>query len=111
MITIELTCPWNDHGDICARRGSFSESIVGGGPWYCREHWARLHNQSPPRAGSHVSARERWYQENNLPYEPPKLIDVPPFRCIGNLGPDIIYRRITDGKIGPRMREPGEDDE
>jgi hypothetical protein len=35
-------CPWNDHGDVCGRPGHLSDSVVGGGPWYCREHFARL---------------------------------------------------------------------
>jgi hypothetical protein len=34
-------CRWNDHGHICGKRGSLSDSIGGGGPWYCSEHyWA-----------------------------------------------------------------------
>jgi hypothetical protein len=40
--------------------------------------------------------RERWFAERNLPYEPAKLVDCPPFRCIG-------------GSAGRFVREPGSD--
>ena len=51
----------------------------------------------PPRAvGSHVSYREQWYRERGLPYEPAKLGDLPPFRCVGRSAETV-------------MREPGED--
>ena len=55
--------------------------------------------------------RERWYEERGLAYEPPKLGDCPPFRCIGRADVDALYRRITGGEMGPRTRQPGEDDE
>lgn len=29
--------------------------------------------------------RERWYAERNLPYEPPPLLNVPGWQCIGRL--------------------------
>lgn len=38
----DTTCPWNDHGYRCGRRGVYSEA-TSGGPWYCREHWAARH--------------------------------------------------------------------
>ena len=59
-----------------------------------------------------MSWRERWYAANNLPYEPPKLGDCPPFRCTG-IETETLYRRITSGQLGPRqqrLREPGDDD-
>lgn len=36
--------------------------------------------------------RERWYAERNLPYEPPPLVAVPPFQCVGNTKPAIPKR-------------------
>lgn len=50
-------------------------------------------------AATRVGYRERWYAEHNLPYEPPRLGDSPPFKCVGRLAPEI------------RQREPGDDDE
>lgn len=59
-----------------------------------------------------MNYREAWYRDNKLPYEPPKLEDMPPFRCLGVAANDI-YGRITKGELGPgkRAREPGDDDE
>jgi len=36
---IDLNCPFNDHGRVCGKRGSLSDSTLGGGPWYCPEHF------------------------------------------------------------------------
>lgn len=33
------------------------------------------------------SYRARWYAERGLPYEPPKLVDVPGWRLIGGSAP------------------------
>lgn len=38
-------CPWNDHGYRCQENGWISESVNGGGPWYCRAHFADLKKQ------------------------------------------------------------------
>jgi len=43
--------------------------------------------------------RERWFSERGLPYEPPIIGDLPPFRCIGR-----IATKPT------RERQPGEDE-
>lgn len=86
-----LECPWNDHGYICGRRGSLSDSMNGAGPWYCSEHYAKLKGWSERKSGAApMSYRERWYLEQGKDYEPPKS---------GNLG--------TATKV--RQREPGED--
>ena len=52
----------------------------------------------PPRVvGSHVSWRERWYQDRGLPYEPPFVGSVPSFRSVGRTAETVV------------TREPGED--
>ena len=38
-------CVWNVLGSRCERLGIISESVVGAGPWYCRDHWADLKGQ------------------------------------------------------------------
>lgn len=38
-------CAWNDHGYRCQVDGWLSESVQGGGPWYCRAHFADLKRQ------------------------------------------------------------------
>jgi len=45
----DLGCPFNDHGHICGLRGSLSDSIVGGGPWYCPDHFWLLKGRAPAR--------------------------------------------------------------
>lgn len=45
------------------------------------------------------SYRARWYAERGLPYEPAKLTDCPPFRCMGGSATKLL-----------RQREPGDDD-
>lgn len=41
-------CAWNDHGYRCGNGGVFSESLTGGGPWYCREHDAKRRGHRVP---------------------------------------------------------------
>jgi len=48
-----------------------------------------------------MSCRARWFRERGLKYEPPKLVSVPPFQCVG--GQAIALPR--------RGREMGEDSE
>ena len=92
---INLNCPWNDHGEICGKRGSISDGTNGLGPWYCSDHHWRLKGVTlMAKVAQPMSYRERWYLERNRPYEPPKLQDFPPFACIGG---------------SMRAREPGED--
>ena len=38
----DLECPWNDHGEICGKKGSISDALNGSGPWYCPDHYWRL---------------------------------------------------------------------
>lgn len=35
-------CAFNDHGYVCHLPGHLSTGTLGGGPWYCRKHFARL---------------------------------------------------------------------
>jgi len=88
--TVNLNCPFNDHGHICGQPGSLSESTIGGGPWYCSKHWGILKGWPVKSTDAiRLSYRDRWYLENGTPVDPPKL---PP--------------KI---EIPARVREPGED--
>ena len=40
---IETNCQWNEHGNNCQKRGINADSTNGAGPWYCREHYKKLH--------------------------------------------------------------------
>ena len=71
--SIDLYCPFNDHGQTCGKRGSISEALNGSGPWWCSEHYWKLKGQKVNTSPSTMSYRERWYAERGLPYEPPKL--------------------------------------
>lgn len=51
-----VMCSWNDHGQACGYHGVMSSSTVGGGPWYCREHWARLQGYDPGCVGNGIPA-------------------------------------------------------
>lgn len=48
-------CEWNDHGQPCQTEGHLSQSVVGGGPWYCRKHFGELmgweDSDKPPTRG------------------------------------------------------------
>ena len=39
---IDKQCAWNDHGIRCEKEGHLSQSTNGGGPWYCRNDFAKL---------------------------------------------------------------------
>jgi hypothetical protein len=91
---VNLDCPWNDHGLICGKRGSISESTLGYGPWYCSEHYWRLKGWPiKPNDKLAISYRARRYAELGKDYEPPKLPD-----------PIKLPARL-------RQREPGDDDD
>lgn len=69
----DLTCPWNDHGQTCGRRGSLSDALNGMGPWYCSEHYWRLKGRFVVHADKPLTPyRERWYRERDREYEEPK---------------------------------------
>lgn len=35
-------CAFNDHGEPCHQPGHLSQTTHGGGPWYCRNHFAQI---------------------------------------------------------------------
>ena len=39
---IDKGCRWNDHGMQCDKYGHLSQGTNGEGPWYCRDHFAKL---------------------------------------------------------------------
>lgn len=86
-------CAWNDHGHRCHWRGVFSTTTVGGGQWYCREHWESINGRHPAGPGNH---------------------EVESTRSVAMRAWDGWYDRwIERRKPGKRFtqREPGDDDE
>lgn len=49
-----------------------------------------------------MNFRERWYAERNLPYEPPPLLNVPGWQCIGRLTPKELPKEGAD--LAPKRR-------
>jgi len=43
-------CAFNDHGYRCQNDGHLSSTVYGEGPWYCRDHFARIMGWSAYRA-------------------------------------------------------------
>mgnify|MGYP001316267078 CR=1 FL=1 len=98
---INLFCPWNDHGAICGKRGSMSDSTNGYGTWYCSEHWMRLKGWTTVQiADSQITKkiiyRERWFAENGGDYEIAKIRDFPPFKCVGREIEKQLQREAGD---------------
>ena len=98
-------CSWRDNGYQCQNEGHLAQTVHGGGPWYCRAHFATL------------TGRENW-KAPNLDMSQ-KAIDervnkiVP--RLEGESEHDWSMRCRTwvlarIGKLARRMREPGEDE-
>lgn len=58
------------------------------------------------------SYRARWFAERKAEYEPPKLFDdlKSKFRCVG-IETEDLYKRLTGGELGRKVREPGSDDD
>ena len=80
---IDLYCPFNDHGKVCGKRGSVSDSVLGAGPWYCSEHYWQLkgrimHAERTPMPSELREKLKHWTAAYGLP---------------------------------PRAREPGDDDD
>lgn len=42
MLAQKHMCVWRNRGEPCQAVGICSDSTVGGGPWYCRDHYADL---------------------------------------------------------------------
>jgi hypothetical protein len=45
----EHLCAYNDHGMLCNSAGTLSLTTLGGGPWYCREHFSRMMGWDQPK--------------------------------------------------------------
>lgn len=106
---VDRNCPFNDHGYTCGKTGSLSNSTNGSGPWYCPEHFWKLHGReihadSKPA----TSFRQRWHELHKLPYEAPKIGDMAGFRCVGT-DAESTADRMFSGVLGKRTRQPGED--
>lgn len=103
-VQFDQSCVWNDRGRTCGASGVCSDTTNGAGSWYCRTHWARLKGWPETSVEDTVTYRERWYLDHKLPYEPPKLGDMPPFRCVGR-----IDAAPTQQPVKRIERVPGED--
>lgn len=42
---VMVSCAWNDHGALCTHYGTNSDATTGQGPWYCRDHYRKLHGR------------------------------------------------------------------
>lgn len=112
---IDRTCPWNDHGNICGLVGSMSDSTNGQGPWYCSRHFWKLKGwpekskaEFEAAASRHITVREQWYLDHNLPYESPSIAGA---GLLQPMADGNLLQRLQSGALGKRMREPGDDDE
>ena len=54
----DRTCAWNDHGLPCHLIGHLSQTTLGSGPWYCRDHFAMLMGWPALRANVTDEAEE-----------------------------------------------------
>ena len=78
-------CAWMDQGRPCPCRGILSESQNGGGSWYCREHWERLHRREPYGAGNAFApshprsiAAQKWREEWRAKFGDRKVVQDKP---------------------------------
>ena len=100
MTDVDRQCPIYENDVRCPLQGT----IIENGVWYCLTHFWKMKCYAKPtlKPMTGRSYREQWYAERDLPYEPPRIVNCPPFQCVG----------IEHGKIDVsalRMREPGED--
>ena len=88
-------CAWNDHGYGCPHKGIISNTVTGGGSWYCREHWESINDRTPSERGNAVPAqpRMRGHEQRDAWWQ------------------DWLARRDRRVLPQPIPREPGEDDE
>lgn len=127
--TSHLECPWNDHGIICGKRGSLSDSLNGAGPWFCVEHYWQL-------KGRIGVVDDRHHGPGKAPCNYPGctskgVAGKNPFYCLVHYGYRTTpsYRErwyaergltydppkpgnlsgLPNRQLGPRQREPGED--
>ena len=110
---IDRTCPFNDHGLICGLIGSMSDTTNGQGPWYCSRHFWKLKGWPEKSAAefensikTHVTVRERWYQEHGEENQPPSM---EPAGVLSPMASPGLVERLRAGELGRRTREPGED--
>lgn len=56
-----------------------------------------------------MNYRQQWFRDNGLPFEPPKLGDFPPFKCVGGSLAKQIERPLRPAsRPFSESREPGE---
>lgn len=113
---VSLTCPYNDHGNICGDVGSLSDSTNGSGPWYCPRHFWKLKGwpdksraELAAAAAKHITVRDQWFKDHDHETEPPNLESSGFLHSIAADGPALLDR-LRSGQLGPtRTRQPGED--
>lgn len=99
-----VICAWNDQGRRCPSRGIISNATDGSGPWYCREHSAKLHGvpiegvmgNSIPASRSQSLATVAWHAKMSA------------YKAAG--GHSILDRRGNMPMPITRERQPGDDD-
>jgi hypothetical protein len=122
----EARCAWIGDGLQCRNPGAFSNSTVGGGPWYCREHWGRndpiagadivqesvqRHASGVPDFVAIVTASRKHYLAGALPDGPQMSRDQAreSFRHIGHSPADPkawahrILERVEAGERVPQL--------
>lgn len=62
-------CAWSETGQRCYEPGTFSESMQGGGPWYCRRHEHMRLGRADPGYKS-VETPEQRYERRMRGYAP-----------------------------------------
>lgn len=112
-----ITCSWTDHGSRCPCRGICSNTTIGEGSWYCREHWERLQGVEPPGRGNYPTASGR----SALMRKWDGLRARNDSRQAGAVGMEwregetysAFSQRVRNhvASRGERVREPGSDDD
>ncbi len=100
-------CIWKTEGHQCQSIGHLSSGTLGSGPWYCREHFARL-MKWPAWQASVVDESQDAVDERVNAYVS---------REAGDSEHDWSMRcrvwtmdKLRRGRIFKPMREPGEDE-
>lgn len=116
---IDLTCPFNDHGIVCGKPGSMSDTTNGAGPWYCSDHYWRLKGiRVQPMSHTDTDAEHMQKTREYLAYHGlDKAADETREEWLGRMRDfrNVRMKRIGNPlwdalhNVGPTQREPGED--
>lgn len=71
----DFRCEWHSGGERCHYAGSMSESTVGGGPWYCGEHYFAMQREHAQSVGADIVERSKQAEPHPVySYERRKLM-------------------------------------